>query len=130
MIKFKKDENKWWPWLAIDTSTYNTGGSCLGKRQNGLFLEDCYKKMPFACQIKPKTKSIASSSKSNPRIQLKCGNKIDNPRQTTLSFSTIQIPVKSIEEIISTSPLAVVIASLNETNYALNTKSNLTSNSS
>ncbi len=51
LIKFRNDESKWWPWLVIDSTTYNIG-SCVAKKQNWLFLQDCYKKLPFACQSK------------------------------------------------------------------------------
>ena len=88
LIKFRRDEYKWWPWLGIDTSTYNTGGSCLGKRNNWLFLEDCYKKMAFACQTKPKP--IKSQSKSAPRIQFKCGSGLGQAASVLARSSTFQ----------------------------------------
>jgi hypothetical protein len=96
--------------------------------------------MPFACQTKPKTKSVNPSAKSNPRIQLKCdGNNLPNLASTLSplpsNFPFLKIEAKPIQvsnnnPIILTSPLAVVITNLNDTNYVVNTKTSLTSNSS
>lgn len=73
LIKFKHDEHKWFPWLVVDSSSYNIG-SCVAKRQNWLYLEDCYKRMPFACQYKPK--QLNKLAKKT-RIQLKCGKNVN-----------------------------------------------------
>lgn len=49
-IEFGEDESTWWPWLVVDAASYSQG-SCVAKRHGALFLDDCYKRMPFACQI-------------------------------------------------------------------------------
>lgn len=55
-IVFGTDEANWWPWLVVDPASYSQG-SCVAKRHGALFLDDCYKRMPFACQL-----AIAASS--------------------------------------------------------------------
>ena len=68
MIKFRVDEANWWPWLIVDSSSYNQG-SCVAKRRNSFVLEDCYKRMPFACQYRiPASKLERKSS-----VEMKCG---------------------------------------------------------
>lgn len=69
-LRLRPDEENWWPWLVVDSSTYQKG-SCVAKRASWMFLEDCYKRMPFACQYnQPATSSDTFKPKS---IQLKCG---------------------------------------------------------
>ncbi|RNA31178.1 neuropilin and tolloid 2 [Brachionus plicatilis] len=65
-LQFGRHE-KWWPWLVTDTSDHSYG-SCVGKKKDFFFLQDCYKRMPFACQHKP---SVVRRQSSN--IRLKCG---------------------------------------------------------
>ena len=77
-LHMRMDEQKWWPWLVVDSATYNKG-SCVGKRSNWLFLEDCYKRMPFACQYKPET---AYKTPDTPSVQLKCGPESEKYFQT------------------------------------------------
>lgn len=50
VIQFSENESSWWPWLVIDSRTY-AQGSCVAKRRGAMFLDDCYKRMPFACQL-------------------------------------------------------------------------------
>ena len=83
VLELDPDEAKWWPWLVVDSTTYNLG-SCVGKRKNYLFLDDCYKRMPFACQFKP----IASSETINSKVQLKCGKNSDAFFRTTTTSTT------------------------------------------
>jgi len=68
-IRFRADEKNWWPWLVVDSETYSQG-SCVAKRANWLFVEDCYKRMPFACQYK---QALGLKSQKPSRIQVKCG---------------------------------------------------------
>ncbi len=51
VIKVNKSEQTWWPWLLFDNILYNQG-SCVGKQRHGLFLQDCYQRLKFACQYK------------------------------------------------------------------------------
>jgi hypothetical protein len=68
MIKFRADEANWWPWLIVDSASY-TQGSCVSKRRNSFAMEDCYKRMPFACEYKiPAVKLERKSS-----VEMKCG---------------------------------------------------------
>lgn len=101
LIKFKRDEIKWWPWLVIDSSTYNIG-SCVAKRQNSLYLEDCYKRMQFACQFKPK--QLINKQKQT-RIQLKCGNNVNFLNEINSKPSV----KKKISNVTSTSSEAALI---------------------
>ena len=78
-LQMRTDEKKWWPWLVVDSATYNKG-SCVGKRSNWLFLEDCYKRMPFACQYKP---NAAYKTPDTPSVQLKCGPESEKYFQTS-----------------------------------------------
>lgn len=74
LIKFRPDESNWWPWLIMDAATYSQG-SCVAKRKNHFFLDDCYKRMPFACQAKPveSAPSRSSSSGARTKVHFKCG---------------------------------------------------------
>ncbi|CAF0764271.1 unnamed protein product [Brachionus calyciflorus] len=67
VIEFRRDEKNWWPWLVLDTNSFNQG-SCVAKKKNGFYLQDCYKRMPFACQYKPKENLSLKN-----QINLKCG---------------------------------------------------------
>ncbi len=94
LIQFRDDEKNWWPWLIVDSKTYNQG-SCVGKKRNFLFLEDCYKRMPFACQIKNDPEFNFFSKNNNPtKIEFKCGKKandffvIEKSTTTTTTQST------------------------------------------
>jgi hypothetical protein len=80
LLNLRRDEQTWWPWLIIDAKTYNHG-SCVAKRENQLFLEDCYKRMAFACQYKPHVPSRPKES----HLHLKCG-KNENYFQEVASF--------------------------------------------
>lgn len=62
-IRFKWDEATWWPWLVVDPTSYSQG-SCVAKRSGAMFLDDCYKRMPFACQliVTPSSSSMISTS--------------------------------------------------------------------
>ena len=51
VIKVDKSDQTWWPWLLFDNISYNQG-SCVGKQRHGLFLQDCYQRLKFACQYK------------------------------------------------------------------------------
>jgi hypothetical protein len=53
----------------------------VAKRENQLFLEDCYKRMAFACQYKPHVPSRPKES----HLHLKCG-KNENYFQEVASF--------------------------------------------
>lgn len=66
-LYFDKNEKNWWPGLATDISTISYG-SCIAKKKDFFYLQDCYKRMPFACQYKPKAIQPSTS-----RIRLKCG---------------------------------------------------------
>lgn len=69
-IEFYSNEKNWWPWLVTDSSTFSHG-SCIGKKKDFFFIQDCYKRMPFACQYKPR---IIQELQTN--IKLKCGKLI------------------------------------------------------
>ncbi len=88
-IRFRPDEQNWWPWLVVDSETYSRG-SCVAKRVNWLFVEDCYKRMPFACQYSQRS----FEAKTKPRVQIKCGPGSETyfqPLQTTTeTLSTTQ----------------------------------------
>ena len=66
-LAFDSNEKNWWPWLVTDTSTFSHG-SCIGKKKDFFFIQDCYKRMPFACQYKPR---VIKEHQVN--SQLKCG---------------------------------------------------------
>lgn len=89
LINFRSDEKAWWPWLIVDSTTYNQG-SCVGKKKNWFFLEDCYKRMPFACQYKS-TKKF-NPQKEKMKTQLTCGKmpviEEDIPITTTQTSTT------------------------------------------
>ena len=86
VIEFNEDEAKWWPWLVVDSSTYNMG-SCAGKRKNYLFLDDCYKRMSFACQYKP------TASLSDSRVKLKCGKDAETFFLTSTTTTTAAVDI-------------------------------------
>ena len=98
-IQFRSDEENWWPWLVIDSSTYNKG-SCVAKRSNWLYLEDCYKRMPFACQYnqyKPKNNEID--------MKLKCGKNSGSYFQSLTTTTTTKRPTTTTQvPIIVTEP--------------------------
>lgn len=90
-IQFRSDEEKWWPWLVIDSTTYNKG-SCVAKRANWLYLEDCYKRMPFACQynqFKPKV--------SESKMKLKCGKDSGSYFQSLTTTTTTPRPTTTTQ---------------------------------
>lgn len=89
-IQFRSDEQNWWPWLVVDSSTYSMG-SCVAKRADWLFLEDCYKRMPFVCEHNQKP-IVKSSS-----VQLKCGADSNQYFQslTTTTITTTTKPIKT-----------------------------------
>jgi hypothetical protein len=68
MIRFRADEANWWPWLIVDSSSYSQG-SCVSKRRNSFAMEDCYKRMPFACQYKLPTAKLERKAS----VEMKCG---------------------------------------------------------
>jgi hypothetical protein len=82
VIEFSEDERNWWPWLVVDSHTYNQG-SCVAKRRNWFVLDDCYKRLPFACQYvnkhRPKTTAKAA------RAGLKCGKEWSNLPMSSLT---------------------------------------------
>ena len=98
LIQFRDDEKNWWPWLIVDSRTYNQG-SCVGKRRNSFFLEDCYKRMPFACQYKQEYQTKQSNSK----IQLKCGknSNLFFKTQTSTTTTTSKAKLSSVENMLN-----------------------------
>lgn len=49
VIQVDTDQRLWWPWFQFD-NLLNNQGSCVGKYKHGMFLEDCYQRLKFACQ--------------------------------------------------------------------------------
>ena len=76
LLNLREDERKWWPWLIVDSKTYNQG-SCVAKRRDWFFLEDCYKRMPFACQTNKRTNTEMKRNNYNKqsKIEFMCGNR-------------------------------------------------------
>lgn len=111
-LPFRADERNWWPWLVVDSSTYNRG-SCVGKRNEAFFLEDCYERMPFACQHMPRPVDD-KAAQTPPQIHIKCGNDAEAYFQTTslpvTTTSSSQIVMQSVIEA-TKAPLPAVIAS-------------------
>lgn len=71
IIRFRPDEEKWWPWLIVDSASYSQG-SCVAKRRNSFVMEDCYKRLPFACQYKIPAHKMNKKTK----VDLKCGSNL------------------------------------------------------
>jgi hypothetical protein len=117
LIKFRNDESKWWPWLVIDSTTYNIG-SCVAKKQNWLFLQDCYKKLPFACQSKQQQQQQQQNNNNNNRLQLKCGSSITetNPTTTTtlIKTNTIQFQLNTTKQQIEQKSIILIHPNSNE----------------
>jgi hypothetical protein len=96
IIRFRQDEENWWPWLIVDSTSYNKG-SCVAKKRNSLIIEDCYKRMPFACQYKIPISKLEKKT----QVQLRCGansNIFDTdfePTTTRISSSTANSPTKT-----------------------------------
>jgi hypothetical protein len=80
LLNLRQDEKKWWPWLIVDSKTYSQG-SCVAKKRDWFFLEDCYKRMPFACQTNKQINNDMTKQNKQPNIEFKCGN--------SASFSTL-----------------------------------------
>ena len=117
-LSLRSDEQKWWPWLVVDSKTY-TQGSCVGKRRNWLFLEDCYKRMPFACQT---NKLTANENVSRPpTVEFKCGKSAgftsknvpvttqSTPQSSTTKFKYQPAPIRYQDAV--TAPISSVKSS-------------------
>ena len=76
VLNLRPDERNWWPWLIVDSKTYSQG-SCVGKKRDWFFMDDCYKRMSFACQTSPIISANKGSLKTD--IQFKCGQKLSVP---------------------------------------------------
>ena len=108
LLNLRTDEQKWWPWLIVDSKTYSHG-SCVGKRRNWFFLEDCYKRMPFACQTNKLFLNEKMNKQSDDRIQFKCG-KMAGFSSLTTSLST-HSTIKTTENFLTTTTPAIKSAS-------------------
>jgi hypothetical protein len=112
-INFRSDEKNWWPWLIVDSSTYSQG-SCVGKRANALFLEDCYKRMPFACQANGNNQNELEKNPSKQNAKLKCGaNSMDFFKQQAVLTATEKMTT-------SAHNIAFVTDKIIETSYSSN----------
>jgi hypothetical protein len=91
IIKFRDDEQNWWPWLIVDSTTYNKG-SCVAKKYNSFNLEDCYQRMPFACQYKPKmgSEKVFETGQATPKIHLKCSKNAEESFKVPTKTTTLK----------------------------------------
>lgn len=99
-IKLSADESSWWPWLVVDPLTY-AQGSCVAKRSGALFLDDCYKRMSFACQSLAQVSVDAGDELASSSSISSISSSDSNSKNETASLPRVEMVLVSSGEIVS-----------------------------